>query len=246
MIANQLRLKKKVEDFTLSIFYFLFEDEEVRDYQLFNIKMDFMEIVERLGLEKGEEIWDQFCPMIPSIAKKVMLDADAINKNDPAAKSIEEVYFAYPGLFAIAIYRLSHELNKLGLPLIPRIMSEYAHSYTGTDIHPGAQIGESFFIDHATGTVIGETTTIGNNVMIYQGVTLGAFHIDKALSHTKRHPTIEDNVIIYANATILGGETVVGAGSTIGANVWITESVAPNSFVYHKPETRIVNKQNEG
>ena len=246
MIANQLRLKKKVEDFTLSIFYFLFEDEDVRDYQLFNIKMDFMEIVERLGLENGEPIWEQFCPMIPSIAEKVMLDAEAINKNDPAAKSIEEVYFAYPGLFAIAIYRVSHELNKLGLPLIPRIMSEYAHSNTGTDIHPGAQIGESFFIDHATGTVIGETTIIGNNVMIYQGVTLGAFHIDKALSHTKRHPTIEDNVVIYANATILGGDTVVGKGSTIGANVWITETVAPQSFVYHKPETRIVNKKNEG
>jgi len=246
MIANHLRLKKKVEDFTLSIFYFLFEDEEVRDYQLFNIKMDFMEIVERLELEKGEEIWEQFCPLIPSITQKVMLDADAINRNDPAAKSIDEVYFAYPGLFAIAIYRISHELNKLGLPLIPRIMSEYAHSSSGTDIHPGAQIGESFFIDHATGTVIGETTIIGDNVMIYQGVTLGAFHIDKALSQTKRHPTIEDNVIIYANATILGGETVVGAGSTIGANVWITESVAPNSFVYHKPETRIVNKKNEG
>ena len=156
------------------------------------------------------------------------------------------MYFAYPGLFAIAIYRVSHELNKLGLPLVPRIMSEYAHSNTGTDIHPGAQIGGSFFIDHATGTVIGETTIIGNNVMIYQGVTLGAFHIDKALSHTKRHPTIEDNVVLYANATILGGDTVVGRGSTIGANVWITESVAPQSFVYHKPETRLAERLDEG
>jgi serine O-acetyltransferase len=243
MIANQLRLKKKVEDFTLSIFYFLFEDEEVRDYQLFNIKMDYLEIVERLGLDNGVDVWEEFCSMIPAIAEKVKLDAVAIERNDPAARSIEEVYFAYPGLFAIAIYRLSHELHQLGLPLIPRIMSEYAHSATGTDIHPGAQIGESFFIDHATGTVIGETTVIGNNVMIYQGVTLGAFHIDKSLSHTKRHPTIEDDVIIYANATILGGETVIGKGSTIGANVWITESVAPDSFVYHKPETRIVKKK---
>lgn len=245
MIANQLRLKSKVEQFTTSIFYFLFEDEELHEYQLFNIKMDFLEIVERLNIKGGEEVWEQFHPLIPGISEKVKLDAAAIEKNDPAAKSIEEVYFAYPGLFAIAIYRLSHELHKLGLPLIPRIMSEYAHSSTGTDIHPGAQIGESFFIDHATGTVIGETTIIGKNVMIYQGVTLGAFHIDKALSHTKRHPTIEDDVIIYANATILGGETVVGAGSTVGANVWITESIAPNSFVYHKPETRIINKKDE-
>jgi serine O-acetyltransferase len=243
MIANQLKLKKKVEDFTLAIFYFLFEKADIRDYQLYNIKMDFLEIVERLKLDGGNEVWEDFHPLIPKIAQKVKLDAEAINKNDPAAKSIEEVYFAYPGLFAIAIYRLAHELHKLELPLIPRIMTEYAHTNTGTDIHPGAQIGESFFIDHATGTVIGETTIIGNNVMIYQGVTLGAFHIDKALSHTKRHPTIEHDVIIYANATILGGETVIGKGSTIGANVWITESVAPNSFVYHKPETRIVKKK---
>lgn len=243
MIANQLRLKKKVEDFSLSIFYFLFEDEDIRDYQLFNIKMDFLELVERLSIANGEEVWEQFCPCIPTISEKVKLDALAIEKNDPAAKSLEEVYLAYPGLFAIAIYRISHSLHQLGLPLIPRIMSEYAHSTTGTDIHPGAEIGDSFFIDHATGTVIGETTKIGKNVTIYQGVTLGAFHIDKGLSQIKRHPTIEDNVIIYANATILGGETIIGEGSTIGANVWITESVAPKSFVYHKSETRIVNKR---
>jgi serine O-acetyltransferase len=243
MIANQLRLKKKVEDFTLSIFYFLFEKKELRDYQLFNIKMDFLELVERLSIENGEIVWEEFCPLISSISEKVALDAEAIERNDPAAKSLDEVYLAYPGLFAIAVYRISNALHKLGLPLIPRIMSEYAHTTSGTDIHPGAEIGESFFIDHATGTVIGETTIIGKNVTIYQGVTLGAFHIDKGLSHTKRHPTIEDNVIIYANATILGGETVIGEGCTIGANVWITESVAPNSFVYHKPETRIVNKK---
>lgn len=243
MIANQLRLKKKVEDFTLSIFYFLFEDNDIRDYQLFNIKMDFLEVVERLSISNGDKVWEDFCPLIPSISEQVRLDAIAIEKNDPAAKSLDEVYLAYPGLFAIAIYRISHALHKLNLPLIPRIMSEYAHSTTGTDIHPGADIGESFFIDHATGTVIGETTIIGKNVTIYQGVTLGAFHIDKGLSHTKRHPTIEDNVIIYANATILGGDTVIGEGSTVGANVWITESVAPYSFVYHKPETRVVNKK---
>ncbi|MCC5923076.1 MAG: serine acetyltransferase [Crocinitomicaceae bacterium] len=242
MIGNPLKLKKKVEDFTLSLFYILFEEEQTKD-DLFEIHCDYQEIVARLKIENAAAIWEQFYPQLPIIAEKVKKDAQAIHENDPAAQSLQEVCFAYPGLFAIGVYRISHVLYQLGLRLLPRIMSEYAHSTTGTDIHPGAQIGESFFIDHATGTVIGETTIIGNNVMIYQGVTLGAFRVDKSLSQTKRHPTIEDNVVIYANATILGGNTVIGKGSTIGANVWITESVAPNSFVYHKPETKIVKKK---
>ncbi len=155
--------------------------------------------------------------VLPEVRARLDLDAIAIEENDPAAKSLEEVYLAYPGFYAISIYRLSHELYLLNTPIIPRMMSEYAHGVTGIDIHPGATIGSSFFIDHGTGIVIGETTIIKSNVKIYQGVTLGGIQIKKSLSFTKRHPTIEDNVTIYANATILGGEVVVGANSIIGA-----------------------------
>ncbi len=160
---------------------------------------------------------------------------------DPAAKSFDEIIFSYPGLFAITVYRVAHELHERGVSLIPRIMTEYAHSTTGIDIHPGAHIGESFFIDHGTGVVIGETTKIGDRVRIYQGVTLGALSLPKEeverLRNERRHPTIEDDVIIYAGVTILGGETVVGARSVIGGNVWITESVPPDTKVFlKKPE----------
>lgn len=173
------------------------------------------------------------------IRENLDLDALAIEKYDPAAKSLEEVYLAYPGFHAIAIYRLSHELYKLNVPIIPRMMSEYTHGLTGTDIHPGATIGKSFFIDHATGIVIGETSVIKDNVKIYQGVTLGGIQVKKSMSATKRHPTIEDNVTIYANATILGGDISVGANSVIGANVWITKSVPPNSLVTYQLENKI-------
>ena len=163
---------------------------------------------------------------IPEIRRLARLDAIAAFNGDPAAKSGDEVIVSYPGLQAITVYRIAHFLHECGVPVIPRIMSEHVHGKTGIDIHPGAKIGESFFIDHGTGVVIGETTVIGNNVKIYQGVTLGALSVKKSLKNTKRHPTIEDNVTIYANATILGGETVIGKGSVIGGNSWITESVA--------------------
>jgi serine O-acetyltransferase len=179
---------------------------------------------------------------LPDLLENLNLDAQALVDNDPASNNIEEVYLAYPGFYAIAIYRFSHELLLLKTPLIPRLMSEYAHSKTGTDIHPGATIGKSFFIDHATGTVIGETCIIKDNVKIYQGVTLGALQVSKELKYTKRHPTVEKNVTIYANATILGGKTVIGENSTIGGNVWLTESVPKNSLVYHKSETRLKQK----
>ena len=162
---------------------------------------------------------------IPEIRRKIGLDVQAAYLGDPAAKSSEEVIVSYPGLEAITIYRLAHFLCKNGVPVIPRIMSEYAHSKTGIDINPGARIGESFFIDHGTGVVIGESCIIGNNVKIYQGVTLGALSVKKELMDKKRHPTIEDDVTIYANATILGGETVIGRGSVIGGNTWVTKSV---------------------
>ncbi|MCR5289893.1 MAG: serine acetyltransferase [Treponema sp.] len=171
---------------------------------------------------------------IPSIRHQVNLDALAIFQGDPAAHSVEEVILSYPGLEAILVYRLAHFLFINGVPIIPRIMSEYIHGKTGIDIHPGATIGSSFAIDHGTGIVIGETCIIGNNVKLYQGVTLGALSVQKNLMDKKRHPTIEDNVTIYSNATILGGKTVIGKGCTIGGNTWTTRSVPAGTTVIQK------------
>jgi serine O-acetyltransferase len=168
---------------------------------------------------------------IPGIRLLLNKDIRAALCGDPAATSIEEVILSYPGLEAIIVYRIAHFLHVNGVPLLPRILTEYVHGKTGIDIHPGAEIGESFFIDHGTGVVIGETCVIGNNVTIYQGVTLGALSVRKTLHGKKRHPTIEDDVTIYAGATILGGGTVVGRGSTIGGNAWVTSSVPPESSV---------------
>jgi serine O-acetyltransferase len=160
---------------------------------------------------------------------------------------VEEVILCYPGFYALTIHRLSHILYQEEVPVLPRIMSEHAHSKTGIDIHPGARIGNKFFIDHGTGIVIGETAEVGNNVKIYQGVTLGAMYVQKKMKQTKRHPTIEDNVIIYAGSTILGGNTVIGHDTIIGGNVWVTESVMPHSVVYrqHKSVVRDSKKFKE-
>lgn len=177
-----------------------------------------------------------FFAELPKIYDKLKMDVRAIYEGDPAAKSEAEVILTYPGFYSIARHRIAHELYNLGILLLPRIISEHVHQRTGIDIHPGASIGNSFCIDHGTGIVIGETTTIGNNVKIYQGVTLGALSVSKNLANQKRHPTIKDGVVIYANATILGGETVIGNNSIVGGNVWITKSLEPNSKVYHKPE----------
>lgn len=171
---------------------------------------------------------------IPELRRMLKLDTDAAFAGDPAAKSPAEVIVSYPGLEAIMVYRIAHNLHVKGVPVIPRIMSEHAHGKTGIDIHPGATIGESFFIDHGTGVVIGETCVIGRNVKIYQGVTLGALSVKKELQDKKRHPTIEDNVTIYADATILGGKTVIGEGSVIGGNTWVTHSIAPNTLFTQK------------
>lgn len=168
---------------------------------------------------------------IPEIRRKITLDTQAAFNGDPAAKSNEEIILSYPGLEAILVYRIAHFLYENGVPVIPRIMTEHVHGKTGIDIHPGATIGESFFIDHGTGVVIGETCIIGNNVKIYQGVTLGALSVKKNLQNKKRHPTIEDNVTIYANATILGGETIIGHDSIIGGNTWVTESVKAETVI---------------
>lgn len=192
--------------------------------------------------DKAEAYALDFIENLPRIQELILKDVEAELAGDPAAGSKEEVIFCYPGLFAIFVYRIAHELYKQGIPYIPRIMSEYAHGKTGIDINPGATIGEYFFIDHGTGIVIGETTTIGNNVKIYQGVTLGALSTMKGqeLSGVKRHPTIEDNVVIYANTTILGGETVVGENSVVAGNSFITASIPANTRVsMHKPELKL-------
>jgi serine O-acetyltransferase len=185
--------------------------------------------------EQGQKLALVLLESIPSIRKTLATDVRAVYEGDPAAKSYDEIIFSYPGIFAMTVFRVAHKLFELQVPLLPRIMTEYAHSLTGIDIHPGADIGESFVIDHGTGVVIGETTTIGKNVRIYQGVTLGALSLPKdageRLRGKKRHPTLEDDVIVYSGATILGGDTVIGARSLIGGNVWVTKSVPPDTKV---------------
>jgi serine O-acetyltransferase len=185
--------------------------------------------------DRGFEAALKLLEAIPEIRRVLATDIRAAFDGDPAAKSHDEIIFSYPGVYAISVYRMAHRLFELDVPLLPRIMTEHAHSITGIDIHPGAQIGESFVIDHGTGVVIGETCVIGKNVRIYQGVTLGALSLPKnageKLRGKRRHPTIEDDVIIYAGATILGGDTIIGERSVIGGNVWITESVPPDTTV---------------
>ncbi|MDW7731971.1 MAG: serine acetyltransferase [Methanolobus sp.] len=187
-------------------------------------------------VERGQEETLTFLRKIPHIRSLLASDIIAAYEGDPAAKSYDEIIFSYPGIFAMTVYRSAHELHKQGISIIPRIMTEHAHSAVGIDIHPGARIGEGFFIDHGTGVVIGETCEIGNNVRVYQGVTLGSLSFPKdesgqIIRGNKRHPTIEDDVIIYSNATILGGDTVIGARSVIGGNVWLTRSVPPDTKV---------------
>lgn len=225
-----------------------------KNYRIYNAKHNISMLVEdvmfnlnrqiALGLEnrgrseeqaqeEAQRLCLEFIAQIPKVRSQVHLDLQAAYDGDPAAKDMAEIIFAYPGLFAITVYRLAHELYLLDVPMLPRIMTEYAHSITGIDIHPGATIGEYFFIDHGTGIVIGETAIIGNNVKIYQGVTLGALSTrgGQKLRGKRRHPTIENNVTIYAGASILGGETVIGEGCVIGSNAFITESVAPGTTV---------------
>jgi serine O-acetyltransferase len=178
-----------------------------------------------------DAVLERFFTALPDIREALLLDARAICDGDPAAHSIDEVILAYPGFRATAVYRLAHQLRGCEVPLVPRLLTELAHRETGIDIHPGARIGESFAIDHGTGIVIGETAVLGRRVKLYQGVTLGALSVDKRMARTKRHPTIGDDVVIYANATILGGDTVIGNGSRIGGNVWLTRSVPAHSVV---------------
>ncbi|MDT7780170.1 MAG: serine O-acetyltransferase [Acidobacteriota bacterium] len=206
---------------------------------------DACPVTDRQATECAEE----FLARLPRVREVLATDVRAAYEGDPAAACYDEIIFSYPGLYAIMTYRLAHELHTLDVPLIPRIMTEHAHSRTGIDIHPGTRVGSSFFIDHGTGVVVGGTAVIGANVKLYQGVTLGAFSFDKdgagqLIRHTKRHPTIEDDVVVYAGATILGGDTVIGRGSVIGGNVWLTHSVPPDTRVLQdSPRLRIITAE---
>ena len=187
-------------------------------------------------LSEANQLTAQFLDRVPAIRLELMTDAQAAYEGDPAAFNIEEIVLCYPGFFAITVYRIAHEFHKLKVPLIPRMLTEYAHAVTGIDIHPGARIGREFFIDHGTGGVIGETTVIGKRVKIYQGVTLGAKVTHGGLKNIKRHPSIKDNVTIYSGASILGGDTVIGDGVTVGGNVFLTKSVDSSAGVVRKSQ----------
>lgn len=200
-------------------------------------------------IEKSQSVTREFLESLPAIRRMLDKDAQAALDGDPACQNLFEVILCYPGFYAVTVHRLAHRLHQLGVPLLPRMLTERAHCKTGIDIHPGAKIGEHFFIDHGTGVVIGETCVIGEHVKLYQGVTLGALSFShdkngKLVRESKRHPTIEDRVVVYANATILGGETVIGSNSVIGSSVWLTRSVEPNTTVMmEKPKLRMRNSQ---
>lgn len=253
--SNALPSKPKAQQFVDQLIHFLFPitggsglSIQQLELRLMHLQLEFEELLEPLACyfkHPLTELTGSYFDSLPAVYELLLKDAKAIEEFDPAAYSIEEIIISYPGFYAIAVHRLAHQMYILEIPILPRVISEYAHSLTGIDIHPGARIGESFFIDHGTGIVIGETTDIGANVKIYQGVTLGALSVKKLLANKKRHPTIEDNVVIYSGTTILGGETVIGHDSVIGGNVWRTESVDPYSIVYHKSEVHVRTGNNE-
>ncbi|WP_299556997.1 serine O-acetyltransferase EpsC [Seonamhaeicola sp.] len=243
MKSYNVCLKDTAKTFTKRLFYALFDEQQMIEHEAY-LEKTFLKVLDKLSVDNAEQIWSQFKDGLPEIRRVLDLDAVAFENNDPASYNLQEIYLAYPGFHAISVYRLSHALYKLKVPILPRMMSEYIHGITGIDIHPGATIDESFYIDHGTGIVIGETSIIGKHVKIYQGVTLGGISVAKSLASTKRHPTIEDNVCIYANATILGGDITIGANSIIGANVWITQSVPENSLVTYQTEIKIRPKKN--
>jgi serine O-acetyltransferase len=237
--------KESADEFVDQIFSYLFSAGSGRALSLIDMEKEFDSLKSYLATliygvsrndEQSQRVTEDFFNLLPGIHEALLKDAASIAAHDPAANSVEEVVVAYPGFYAIAIYRLAHELYKLGVKTLPRLFTEYAHRQTGIDIHPGATIGEGFFIDHGTGIVIGETASIGNNVKMYQGVTIGALLSVNEKQKAKRHPTIEDNVIIYAGATILGGQTTIGRNTTVGGNVWLTDSVPADSYVFQKSE----------
>lgn len=220
------------------------EDEIEKEFNKLELELTRMLDATKACCDCNNELVSKrFFKGAPELYRILNTDVHAILNGDPAAKSEFEVIRAYPGFYALCFYRIAHLLLSLDVPLLPRILTEFAHSKTGIDIHPAAKIGEHFFVDHGTGIVIGETAIIGNDVKLYQGVTLGALSVDKSMASVKRHPTVEDNVIIYSNATVLGGDTVIGQNSIIGGNVWLTHSVPAGSFVYHNSEITIEERK---
>jgi serine O-acetyltransferase len=214
-----------------------FRSEKEFEVHVLKLKLQLDQLLRRMSAHPAlnvDEIVDQFFDRVPQIHAAIWEDIEGMYEGDPAAQSTTEIIRSYPGFLAISSYRIAHELYHLEIPEIPRMITEQAHSRTGIDIHPGAHIGTHFCIDHGTGVVIGETTVIGNHVKIYQGVTLGALSVNKADAEKKRHPTIEDHVVVYAGATILGGDTIVGHHSVVGGNVWLTRSIPPYSKVYYQ------------
>jgi len=222
-----------------------FQTDAALETALTQTRTDLADILAALHFSSTQavQISEAFFTSLEDLYDQLVRDAQGLEQGDPAAESLEEVLIAYPGFLAITVYRLAHCFWELKVPILPRVLTEWAHEKTGIDIHPGARLGHPVVIDHGTGIVIGESTVIGNHVKLYQGVTLGALSVDKSLAATKRHPTIEDEVTIYANATILGGETVIGRGSVIGGNTWITSSIPPNSLVFHQSEIHIRTTQ---
>lgn len=243
-------IKAKVGIWAEDLFSWLFyghgqcESIELFEQKEQKLNSDLQFFLTQVGVENAFEIANSFFEDLLAIYNDLLADLDAILEFDPAAKSKDEVMLAYPGFFAITVYRIANNLWNKKIAILPRVISEYAHGKTGIDIHPGATIGKRFFIDHGTGIVIGETAIIGDEVKIYQGVTLGALSVSKDKAEVKRHPTIENNVIIYANATILGGNTVIGRDSVIGGNVWLTDSIPAQTLVYHKSEISVRSKNN--
>lgn len=244
---------KEIAAWAMRLIRLLFPEQHSREYaDLEQVKNEFKQLENELAYVlnatracrdcDNELLAKHFFDQVPELYRKLNTDIQAIFDGDPAAQSEFEIIRTYPGFFAISFYRVAHSLQQHKVPLLPRILTEWAHSKTGIDIHPAAEIGEYFYIDHGTGIVIGESCLIGNNVKLYQGVTLGALSVSKNLAFTKRHPTVEDNVVIYAGATILGGETTIGHDSVIGGNVWLTRSVAPHSTVFHKATVTVLNQ----
>jgi len=242
-ITASIPANKEIAAWALQVIRLLYPEQSNKLYSyVYQLEAEFMKLEDELcGLldatkgthEENQQHAKTFFNNLPELYRLLNTDIQATFAGDPAAKSEFEVIRAYPGFYAISFYRMAHSLYKLNVPILPRILTEYAHSRTGIDIHPAADIDEYFHIDHGTGVVIGETCKIGRHVKIYQGVTLGALSVVKKPLHAKRHPTVEDHAVIYAGATILGGKTVIGEGSIIGGNVWLTKSVPPYSKVYH-------------
>lgn len=247
--------EEKAAQFLRALFYYLFPAQcgcmpaelqlEQGYLNVYRHLRELCQPVQNMEYCSGMKFESRFLNHLPQVYDLLIEDAEAIFRGDPAARSVEEVIHIYPSFYATFIHRVAHAFYIFNMPMLARMLSENAHRTTGIDIHPGASIGHSFSIDHGTGIVIGETTVIGNNVKIYQGVTLGALSVGKELADIKRHPTIEDNVVIYSGATILGGNTIIGKNSTIGGNVFITRSIPKNTVVYYNNELTVKSKKQE-